>query len=80
MKGTLTWEDAVGTALQSEACLSALTLTAGNLILSRLEKGSRKYKKDMSGRTESLHLIRWLFSPLLLFKVLIQGTPGESHQ
>ncbi len=33
------------TPLQSEACLSAVALTVGNLILSRLEKGSSTYKK-----------------------------------
>lgn len=42
------------------------------------------YKKDMSGRAESLHLILFPFFPLslvlLLFKILILGIQGESHQ
>ena len=66
--------------LHSEPCPSRVTLTTDNLILSWLEKGSGKYKKDISGRSESLHLILWLFSQILLFKVLITGIMDESHR
>lgn len=48
-----------------DARLSTLTLTAGSLILHRLEKGKHSRKKPLSSRTESLHLILVLFPSFL---------------
>lgn len=64
---------------KSEACLSVVTPTVGNLILSGREKGSGKYKKKI-GQAVVSHFIYFSFiSPLELFNVLILGIVGESH-
>lgn len=47
-----------------DACLSSLTLTAGNLIIRWLEKG-KHWRQTLSSRTESLHLVLVLV-PLFL--------------